>query len=231
MSNNSFLRNRISLTMLPLAGLLAVLGLLLRGPFGNPSTNPSAFAQAAASPNFGTAWVIILLGSVVRIYSLMVLFAILAQTRAARWVFWALLFSFVSEALFLSLTGILAFAAPVAAKLYLQGDTGLINVLKAGFFSGPGLALLYPSGLIGTLGSILFSIAIYRSNLPVWAGIIYALTTPLLAFAPAFSYILELLGGVLLLVSGTWIAVAVWRHQSASETTSRTGQPSLMGQA
>lgn len=58
-----------------------------------------------------------------------------------------------------------------------------------------------------------------------------SLTTPLLAFAPAFSYILELLGGVLLLVSGTWIVVVVWRHQPASETTSRTGQPSRMGQA
>ena len=208
-----------------------MIGLLLRGPFGNPSLNPSGFARAAVATNFGTAWVIILLGSVVRIYSLMVLFAVLAQTRAGRLAFWVLVFSFVSEALFLSLTGILAFATPVAAKLYLQGDTALLNVLKAGFFSGPGLALLYPSGLFGTLGSILFSIAIYRSNFPMWSAVLYALTTPLLAFAPAFSYALELLGGVLLLVSASWIAAVVWQRQPASETTSRTGQPSVMGQA
>ena len=104
----------------------------------------------------------------------------------------------------------------------------MLNVLMAGFFSGPALALLYPSGLIGTVGSVLFFMAIWRSNLPVWAGVWYALTTPLLAFAPAFSYVLELLGGLLLLVSTTWLARAAWR-QTARETTSRTGQSSMIG--
>lgn len=229
MSTYSYLRNRFSLAMLPLAGLLAVIGLLLRGAFGNPSVNPSGFAQAAGSANFGIAWMLILLGSKVRLYSLVVLYAILAQAGHARLAFWALLLSFLSEALFLSLTGILAFIAPVAAKLYLQGDTGMANVLKAGFFSGNGLMLLYPSGLIGTAGSILFSIAIWHSSLPKWAGVLYALTTPLLAFAPAFSYVLELLGGVLLLVSSAWIAVAVWR-ESAHETTAGASQSNMIGQ-
>jgi hypothetical protein len=152
MSNNSILRSRVSLLMLPLAGLLAVLGLILRGPFGNPAVNPAGFAQSAASANFRTAWVLILLGSVVRIYTLMVLYSILAQMRTGRLVFWAMLLSFVSEAIFLSLTGIQAFIAPVAGELYLRGDAGMLNVLTAGFFSGPALALLYPSGLIGTVG-------------------------------------------------------------------------------
>ena len=44
MSNNS---------MLPLAGLLVGIGLLLRGPLGNPSVNPTGFAQAAA-PSSGS---------------------------------------------------------------------------------------------------------------------------------------------------------------------------------
>jgi hypothetical protein len=231
MSNNSMLRNRLSISMLPLAGLLAVIGLLLRGPFGNPSVNPTGFAQAAASFSFGTAWVIIMLGSVVRIYSLMVLFSLLtAHSRAGRLVFLAMLFSFVAEALFLSLTGFLAFGAPVAARLYLQGDPRMLNVLMAGFFSGPVLVVLYISGLIGTAGSILFSIAIWRSVLPIWAGVLYGLTTPLLAFAPAFSYGLELLGGLLLLFSTGWIAVAVWREY-ARETTQQTDQSSMIGQS
>ena len=228
MSTNSPLRSRFSLLMLPLAGLLAFFGLVLRGPLGNPSVNPSGFAQSTASANFGIGWIIILLGSVVRIYSFMVLFGLLGMTRAGRLAFWALVLSFVSEALFLSLTGILAFTAPVAGRLYLQGDPRMLNVLMAGFFSGPALALLYPSGLIGTVGSVLFFMAIWRSNLPVWAGVWYALTTPLLAFAPAFSYVLELLGGLLLLVSTTWLARAAWR-QISRETTARTGQSSMIG--
>lgn len=227
MSTNSPLRSRLSLAMLPLAGLLTVSGLIVRGPFGNPYVNPSEFAHSAASANFGAGWIIILLASVVRIYSFMVLFGLLGMTRAGRLAYWALVLSFISEALFLSLTGILAFTAPVAANLYLQGDTHMLNVLMTGFFSGPALALLYPSGLIGTLGSVLFSLAIWRSILPMWAGVIYALTTPLLAFAPAFWYGFELLGGLLLLVSTTWLATAAWR-QSAHEMASRTGQSSMI---
>ena len=227
MSTNSPLRSHVSLVMLPLAGLLAVFGLILRGPLGNPSINPSGFAQNAASANFGISWIIIMLGLVVRIYSFMVLFGILGLTRAGRMVFWAMLTSFVAETLFLSLTGILAFTVPVAAKLYLQGDTHMLNVLMAGFFSGPALAVLYPSGLIGTLGSVLFSIAIWRTNLPIWAAVLYALTTPLLAFAPAFSYALELLGGLLLLVSTTWLAAAAWRR-TVRETSANAGQSSMI---
>jgi hypothetical protein len=64
----------------------------------------------------------------------------------------------------------------------------------------------------------------------MWAGVLYALTTPLLAFAPAFSYGLELLGGVLLLVSTTWIALEVWR-QSARKTATDAGRRSMIGQA
>jgi hypothetical protein len=227
MSTNSPLRSRASLAMLPLAGLLTVLGLILRGPLGNPSINPSGFAQSAASANFGTSWIIILLGSVARLYSFMILFGLLGLTRAGKLVFWAMLLSIVSEALFISLTGILVFTVPVAAQLYLQGDAHMLNVLMAGFFSGPVASVLYPAGLIGTLGSILFSIAIWRSNLPMWAGVLYGLTTPLLAFAPAFSYGLELLGGLLLLVSSTWLATAAWR-QTIRETSSRTGQSSMI---
>jgi hypothetical protein len=228
MSTNSPLRTRASLAMLPLAGFLAMLGLILRGPMGNPSVNPTGFAQSAASANFMIGWIIILLGSVVRIYTFMVLFGLLGMTRASRLVFWALIFSFVAETLFLSPTGILAFAAPVAARLYLQGDSHMLNVMMAGFFSGPALALLYPSGLIGTIGSVLFSMAIWRTNLPIWAAVLYALTTPLLAFAPAFSYVLELLGGLLLLVSTTWIALAAWRR-SIRETSPTTDQSSMVG--
>jgi hypothetical protein len=224
MSTYSMLRNRFGLSMLPLAGLLAVLGLALRGAFGNPSVDASGFAQAAVSANFGTAWLLILLGSVVRLYSLVVLNDVLAQTRAGRLAWWALVLSFAAEALFLSLTGFLAFAAPVAAKLYLQGDVRMLDVVMAGFFSGPVLSVLYPSGLLGTLGSILFGIAIWRSSsLPKWAGVLYALTTPLLAFAPAFSYTLELLGGLLLLVSSAWIAAAAW-GQPAAEMYASTGK-------
>jgi hypothetical protein len=160
-------------------------------------------------------------------YSFMVLFGLLGLTRAGKLVFWAMLLSIVSEALFISLTGILVFTVPVAAQLYLQGDAHMLNVLMPGFFSGPVASVLYPAGLIGTLGSILFSIAIWRSNLPMWAGVLYGLTTPLLAFAPAFSYGLELLGGLLLLVSSTWLATAAWR-QTIRETSSRTGQSSMI---
>ena len=142
MNASSALRNRFSLSMLVFAGLLAVAGLLLRGPFGNPTVNPSGFAQGVVASKFMIAWIIIMVGAIVRTYSLVVLYALLAPTRLHRLAFWALLLSFLDEGLFIGLTGILAFVAPVAGNAYLQGDTHMLDILKAGFFTGPALFIL-----------------------------------------------------------------------------------------
>ena len=120
--------------------------------------------------------------------------------------------SLIGGSLFLVFTGSFAFAAPAIGKMYLGGDQSVINIAVVSFFSRPATSLLYPSGLIGTLGSIILGIAIWRSgSLLKWAGVLFAIHTPLLAFAAAFSYPLELAGGLSLLISGIWLALGMWQ--------------------
>jgi hypothetical protein len=206
--------NRIRLGTLALVvgGVIAVVGEFMRGPLLDPSVNPAGFAQLAAAPNWGTAWTLILLAATLSLFGTLALYGHLAGGKADSMAFWGVMLSLAGGALFLVFTGTFAYADPVVARLYLQGDQGAIAAAVAGFFQGPATAILYPSGLIGTIGSILVGIAIWRSGtLPRWAGLLFAIHTPLLAFASAFSYPLELLGGVCLLATALWVAPYMWR--------------------
>jgi hypothetical protein len=101
----------------------------------------------------------------------------------------------------------------VVGRLYLQGQTSIIQIAVAGFFAGPVLSVLFPSGLLGAIGSILFGIATWRSRaLPRWWSIPFALAIILIAFAPAFSYAPEVLGAVCALARGGWIALSLWEY-------------------
>jgi hypothetical protein len=65
-----------------------------------------------------------------------------------------------------------------------------------------GLALLATSSLAGTVGAILFGIAIWRDGRsPRWTGVIFALSVALLAVPIALAT--ELLGAMLLLISAS----------------------------
>jgi hypothetical protein len=62
------------------------------------------------------------------------------------------------------------------------------------------------------LGAILFSIGIRKSGvLPRWAGVLSAVSVLLLAF-PLPIHILRLIGGVLQVVAGWWIASSALRQ-------------------
>src|SRR5207245_11040816 len=72
--------------------------------------------------------------------------------------------------------------------------------------------------VLSLICSILFGSAIWQSQrLPKWSGVPYFLAI-LLSFlsAPFFSFILGFLGGVLLLISGVWIAASVLGSKNAT---------------
>jgi hypothetical protein len=81
-------------------------------------------------------------------------------------------------------------------------------------------AVLAVAGLLVTLGSILFSVAIWRQGrLPKVAGILFAIANLFLSFAPAIPvtalvWPIDLAGAVLLLISGAWITAGVWQQSS-----------------
>ena len=205
-------RVRIGMLALPLYGVLAVASIVLHGPLPDAARDPQGFAQAVSSANFGTAFLITMIGQVVDIFAFLALYGYLAGGRNEGLSFWGMALSIAGGALFLAMTGFLAFAAPAIGQVYLAGQTQVIAVAVAGFSSGPALGVLSVSGLLGTIGAILLAIGIWRSgSLPKWSALLFFLSIPLLAFAPAFSYPLELLGGLLALVSGAWIVLGAWR--------------------
>jgi Ca2+/Na+ antiporter len=210
---------------LPLAGLLALIGLVLRAPLFDALVDPANFIQAASAASFTTAWTLLMFAQIAEVFSYPVLYAYLAgpKSRVGTIAAIATAISFLGGGLYLALTGFFAYEAPVIAKLYLQGDKSVIDIAVAAFFGGPVLAILYPSGLLGLIGAILFGVAMWRTGrVAKWAAILYVLHLPLLTFP--IGYIAELVGALFLLVSGAAIALSIW--QQKTPVMSPGGEPS-----
>jgi len=160
------------------------------------------------------------LGNIIGIVSLVLLlvgvqslYSILADGSAGRWAFAGMILTIVGVGLFLPFAGIFAFVAPIAGTAYLKGDANAIKIIADSVAVSNSSAFLFAAlaGLFSVFGSILFGIAIWKSQrLPKRSGVPFFLAI-LLSFlsAPLFSFILGFLGGVLLLTSGVWIAANV----------------------
>ena len=199
----------MSILLLPLAGFVTLIGLLMRGPLVLPSANVNSFVQSATAANFGLTWTILFLGSFLSIYGVLVLYNVI-KSREGKWSLIALIFSIAGLLIFLPTTGIITFVGPYAASLYLQGQTVAMQVLTSALDSPLNLGFLIISGIIYTIGTVLFAVSIRKTNnISTIAGILFALHGPLVTFGAATIYAAELTGGILLFVSGLWIAFNV----------------------
>lgn len=200
-------RIRLFLWALPLAGLLFTIGIILRGPSLDPSLDPDRFAQAAVAAPAAMAWLTIFIGMVLELLGLWALYAYLADDSTEKLAFWGMIFGLIGVALILPLIGFMGLAAPVAGRLFLQGQSDAISVAVAMAATGPALVVAGLSSLTYIVGSILFAVALWRHGaIPKWVVIAYALQAPLLSVVALFSFAAELLGAVLLVVSSGWIA-------------------------
>ncbi|MCA1737556.1 MAG: hypothetical protein LC740_01625, partial [Actinobacteria bacterium] len=81
-------------------------------------------------------------------------------------------------------------------------------------FGSRTFALIILAGLLYSIGFILFGVAIWRSEtLPKWAGVLLPVAGLPLA-VPADIPGLNILGTVLLIVVGGWIALSILRQPS-----------------
>src|SRR2546426_10737659 len=119
---------RLGVFALPCSGLLGTISVLLPGVFINPSIDPEGFAQASGSIGIGNMLGIVAL--VLWLVGIQALYAFLAGMSVGRWALVALTFSFVGVGVFLSLTGIFAFAAPVACRGYFNGGKNAVSVVS-----------------------------------------------------------------------------------------------------
>jgi Domain of unknown function (DUF4386) len=147
------------------------------------------------------------------IFGVIALYAYLANSGQSVLALGAMILSIFGIALTLTGVGVFAYTIPALSRSFLNGHQESIRILDL-IFAGP-------FGTIGTLtlllysaGFILFGVAIWRSGvLPRWAGVLVAVHAPLIS--GPFSVVGSVVGALLALVGGGWIALSVLRGPAA----------------
>lgn len=209
---------RLGIFALPLGGVLGLVGSL--GELGTPDAeaDPRGAAQAAVSTGyFLTQFVGNILGVTLVVFGIFALFAYLTNTSGRRLALWAMILSVTGFCLLLAFLGIITLAIPALAQEYLNGQQEALQMTGA-FFDSKTFVVISLANLLFLVGFILFGVAIWRSEtLPKWAGVLLAVSGLLLA-VPADLPVVSLLGTVLLIIAGGWIALSVVRRPSAQGT-------------
>ncbi len=205
---------RLGILALPLAGLLALVGLYSTLQLGPGGILASGDNQAIVSTGY---FVSVFFGNVlaltVLIFGVIALYTYLADGRQRALALGAMILSIVGIALILSRLGVLAYTIPALSQSFLNGNTESIIILDE-IFAGPLGTVENMSFLFYSAGFILFGVAIWRSGaLPVWAGVLLAVHAPLVA--GPFSLVGSVVGSLLAFVGGGWIALSVLRQPAA----------------
>ena len=221
----------IGLLGLPLYGVLTFWSAL--NPQPDPNTHYEAWSRYVTTDFyllkhlFGS-----ILGLILSIFGVVALGAYLARSRAGRMGLVAMVITVFGSALFLTVGGVSAFSAPEQGQMHLQGIEGYREMPPV-LAQTAMIATFGVSSLLLFVGNLLLSVAVWRSGtLPRWAG-------ALLAAAAVFMYPLGLLitalvtssttptvlvGAVLIVISGGWIAWSVMRR-STTGTVGIKAQP------
>jgi len=207
-------RVRIGALAFPISGLIAAVAALVPGIGINPAVDPAGFAQAADF--VGAANLVGIVSLVFLLFGFQALHSFLERDSVDRVAFAGMILSVIGVGLFLPFLGIIAIAAPIAGRLYLNGQVQAVSIISdSTSISNPAaFALGGISVLSSILGSILFSFAIWKSGkLPKWSAFAYAISAPL-NWTPHYITVLWLLGGILLFAAGMGIARGTWNAMS-----------------
>ena len=212
------LRIRTSILTIPIAGTVALIALLVRGPLVLPEMNPD-WAEMIASTSYVIAHYGLIVAFILPIAGFWALYDHMASNQqTAGTAFWGMLMSIWGTALALPTFGIMAYAAPVAAGLSAQGEVAAGQVINEAFMASMILGGI--SGILYTLGPLLLGIALWRSrSVSRWATIAFAVHGLLLSFGFSVFPVL-IIGWVLFTLAGIVIATSIWNH---SLTTHQPG--------
>jgi hypothetical protein len=220
---------RLGLLALPLYGLLTFFASLHPQP--DPSKDYEAWARFVTTDwyvlnhLFGSA-----LGLICAIFGVFALGAYLANGRAGRLGLVAMVITVTATALFLMLMGVSAFAAPAQGAAYLADIEGGVDQVDPGLADEAQAATMLVMIVLLLVGNVLVGIAVWRSEmLPKWAGAIWVASAILLYPLGLIVGILitgnspptEPLGGLLILISGGWIAWSAIRQPSTQVGASK----------
>jgi hypothetical protein len=213
----------IGLLGLPLYGALTFFSSL--DPQPDPSTQLEAWARYVTTNGYVLTHLFLSdLGIIFVIFGTFALGAYLTRSRAGGMGLWAMVIAVFGQALFLLIGGVSTFAAPEEGQAILAGMEEIDN-LPTSLASSAQTATFGVSVLLGLVGNVLLGVAVWRSGiLPKWAGALWAFA-PILMYIFGIAYALTIganatpptvpAGAVLIVISGTWIALSVLSRPTA----------------
>lgn len=205
-------RIRLGMLCLLASGVLSAIGLPLRGPIVLPNVDPVRWAEVALLPTHDLAWALLLPSLTIQLFGFLALYAYVKDSDQDGLAFWGMVLSIAGNGLFLPSTGILAFIDPELARLAQSGVADGAKIATAGVEGPLSFAILASSGIILLIGSALVSVLLWKSPLlPRWTAVPYFLHALALTIVAPQSYVLERLGGLLLLITAAAITWRVWR--------------------
>jgi hypothetical protein len=211
---------RVGLLALPVYGVLTLWTTFIHQP--DPNADFEVYARYVSATNylvdhlFGS-----ILGVTLAIFGAVALGVYLSSRRSA---LLGMVLSIAGNALTLTIFGMSTFATPAVGRAYLEGQRNIIEV-NQDILGTPVIVTALVSGLLYTVGTILFGVAVWRSaTLPKWAGVLYAPTGLLISILGLAIGWTQTLGSILIIAGGGWIAWSVMRRPS-TESTEAAPQP------
>jgi multisubunit Na+/H+ antiporter MnhC subunit len=194
-------------------------------PQPDPNTHPEAWARHVTTTHYVLEHLFLsVLGLIFAIFGVFALGVYLATSRAGGMGLVAMVITVTGSALLLVVLGVSTFAAPEEGQAVLAGMN--LEELPSSF-ADTALAL---TGLgyilLGFVGNILLGVAIWRSGtLPKWAGALWAAAHVLIYLGQAYASTIGarstpptvLVGALLIVISGAWMAWSVLRGPSAAQ--------------
>jgi hypothetical protein len=224
----------IGLLGLPLYGALTFFSSL--DPQPDPNTHVEAWSRFVTSNHYVWGHVLgSILGLIFAIFGTFALGAYLTTSRAGGLGLVAMVITVLGSAVFLPVIGLSTFAAPKEGQAILAGVEAFSKLpdIFADTISGTISLLVIVLQLVG---NVLLGVAVWCSGtLPRWAGafwvaapvfqyplgLVYALTIGAASTSPTV-----LVGTLLIVIGGTWMALSVLRRLSI-ETVGVEAQPRM----
>jgi hypothetical protein len=212
----------IGLLGLPLYGALTFFSSI--DPQPDPNTHLEAWSRYVTTNHYVLGHLLYsILGLIFAIFGIFALGAYLARSRAGHLGLVAMVITVMGYALFLPLQGVSTFSAPEEGQAVLAGVEEfekLPPIFANTVFSLTSLLFI----VLALVGNILLGVAVWRSGtLPKWAGALWAAANVLMYLSLVYAATIGprstpptvLVGAVVVVISGAWMAWSVLSRPSA----------------
>lgn len=207
---------KAGMPLLVIGSLLICAGIITRGDIrimNIPVSIP--IAQHYSSGAFISGWIAIILGFVITMTGFLALYAFLSSKKNSLINAGALVLTLSGTGLLLPVFGTYAFTFPLVGRVYLAGQTTLMN-FGPSVISGPLAVYLPVAALVYIIGIALFGIAIWQSGLISRSvGVVFFLHAPLLMNPQ--NPTVEVLGGLLLAITSVFFVFAVFKLKNITD--------------